>query len=121
MRRPKYSVHPVHRRVRQHLLTNNERTNMSDCKHQKLTAWHTEDGKPAGFWSCAICGHKFVPLNLAQEKDAQRYRKLQAQATKKTAYDVYGNGCLWSIGIHSEDSRLPFAAVVDALLAVGAA
>lgn len=54
-------------------------------------------------------------------KDAERYRKLQAQATKKTAYDVYGNGCLWSIGIHSEDSRLPFSAVVDALPAVGAA
>ena len=28
-------------------------------------------------WSCVDCGHKFVPVDLAQEKDAERYHKLR--------------------------------------------
>ena len=51
---------------------------MTDCKHPAITAWRFErDGNPAGMWSCADCGHKFVPLDIQQEDDAKRYRKLR--------------------------------------------
>jgi hypothetical protein len=52
---------------------------MTDCKHPAITAWRFEsDGEPAGMWSCAACGHKFVPLDIRQEDDANRYRFLRA-------------------------------------------
>jgi len=50
----------------------------------------------------------------ALREDAERWRLLKAKATKKTAHDIYGNGAFWSIGIHSEDQRLDFEAVIDA-------
>ena len=49
---------------------------MDDCKHPRVQTW-TFEGAPAGMWSCVECGHKFVPLDLAQEKDAERYRWLR--------------------------------------------
>ncbi len=53
---------------------------MADCLHRRLETWHfKQDGKPAGMWSCIECGHKFVPLDLAQEKNAARYLWLRAQ------------------------------------------
>ena len=51
----------------------------------------------------------------ALRKDAERYRKLLGKAQKKTAYDVYGDGCMWSLSFFCGDSNLPFDAAVDAL------
>jgi len=48
-----------------------------ECRHAHIRTWvGQDDGKPAGLWSCADCGHKFVPLYIAQETDAKRYRWL---------------------------------------------
>ena len=50
---------------------------MDECKHNDIRSWNFDDGKPAGIWSCVACGRKFVPLDLAQERDAKRYRLLR--------------------------------------------
>jgi hypothetical protein len=50
----------------------------------------------------------------ALEADSRRYRWLMARATKKTAYDRYGNGAHWSIGFFAEDSLLDFDAAIAA-------
>jgi hypothetical protein len=53
---------------------------MIECKHGRLTIFHAaDDGEPVGLWACAFCGHKFVPLDLALEKDAERYRYLKGR------------------------------------------
>ena len=60
------------------------------CTHRKVTTYVFVDGnEPSGLWACEDCGHKFVPLNISVEKDAERYRKLVAT----------GNYCPASIGI----------------------
>lgn len=42
---------------------------MTDCKHRQISAWtFADDGEAAGMWSCADCGRKFVPLDVAQEE-----------------------------------------------------
>lgn len=48
--------------------------------------------------------------------DAKRYRLLKAKAVKETAYDRYGNGCYWSIGLFSDESSKPFDDVIDDLI-----
>jgi len=56
--------------------------NEEGCKHLRIQTWighHT--GKVAGLWSCAECGHKFVPLDIAQETDAARWRWLVRHAS----------------------------------------
>lgn len=50
-------------------------------------------------------------------KDAERYRLLRSMAHKKTAYDRFGDGAYWNIGIHSDDSGQSFDEVVDAAIA----
>ena len=51
---------------------------MTECTHRKVTTYVFVDGnEPTGLWACADCGHKFVPLNIAAEKDAERYRWLK--------------------------------------------
>ncbi len=45
--------------------------------------------------------------------DAARYRWLRVRASQSVAYDRYGDGCHWSIGFFSEDSRKGFDAAVD--------
>lgn len=58
---------------------------MSDCKHAKLQTWHCgDDGIPAGMWSCVACGRKFVPVDIAQENDAERYRWLREHQARVT-------------------------------------
>ncbi len=53
---------------------------MTDCKHRQIRAWaFADDGEAAGMWFCAECRHRFVPLDIAQEDDAKRYRWLRAQ------------------------------------------
>ena len=48
---------------------------MTGCTHRKVTTYSFVDGnEPAGMWACADCGHKFVPLSIAMERDAERYR-----------------------------------------------
>jgi hypothetical protein len=48
------------------------------CTHRKVTTYVFVDGNaPAGLWACADCGHKFEPVNLIVEKDAERYRLIR--------------------------------------------
>ena len=47
---------------------------MSACKHPRVQTFTFTDGTPAPLWGCVDCAHKFVPVNLAMEKDAERYR-----------------------------------------------
>jgi hypothetical protein len=52
------------------------------CQHARIRTWVVQDdGKPAGLWACADCGHKFVPLDIAQETDAERWRGLLQHAS----------------------------------------
>jgi hypothetical protein len=53
-----------------------------DCQHPQITTWNHE-GEPAGLWSCAQCGLKFVPLDLEAEKDARRYSLFIASAPQE--------------------------------------
>lgn len=51
---------------------------MTGCTHRKVTTYVFVDGnEPAGMWACADCGHKFAPVNLSTERDAERYRAIQ--------------------------------------------
>lgn len=48
------------------------------CKHgQLLTFKDSKTQEPAGLWACAFCRARFAPLDLATEKDAERYRWLR--------------------------------------------
>jgi len=51
------------------------------------------------------------------ERDAKRYRHLEKSAHKRTAWDIYGEGCMWTIGVHSDNSALQFGSVIDAAIA----
>ena len=51
--------------------------------------------------------------SAALTRDAARYRWLRVRASQSVAYDRYGDGCHWSIGFFSEDSRKGFDAAVD--------
>jgi hypothetical protein len=50
------------------------------------------------------------------EANDRRYRWLYMKATQRTAYDVYGVGGMWQLGIHSEDNRLSFSEAIDAAM-----
>jgi len=52
---------------------------MSDnCKHRNVVTFlFADNGRPAGLWACEYCGHKFVPIDLAMEREAERYRALR--------------------------------------------
>lgn len=56
---------------------------------------------------------------LIAERDALRAKLalLKSMAVKHHAYDIHGNGAHWSIGIHTDDCRLEFDAVLAAALA----
>jgi hypothetical protein len=53
----------------------------------------------------------------AAKADAVRYRWLAGKATQKTAYDIYENGGLWSIGVHSDDRYKKLHEVIDTAIA----
>lgn len=58
------------------------------CKHDSLLTFKDAmTQEPVGLWACATCRAKFVPLDIAMEKDAKRYRWLRAQHT----YDGEGD------------------------------
>jgi hypothetical protein len=72
--------------------------------------------------------HKVALLNRAEAaesqlaaqrerdgRDAERYRRLAKHAFKNEAYDRYGPGAHWSIGLYAADSSMTFDAAVDAL------
>jgi hypothetical protein len=43
----------------------------------EIRAWfHPGDDAPV-MWSCTECKRKFVPMDLAMEKDAERYRLMR--------------------------------------------
>ena len=50
---------------------------LDQCGHPKIQAWKFEDGTSASMWSCVVCGRKFEPLDLQQERDAKWYRRLR--------------------------------------------
>ena len=53
-----------------------------ECRHAHIKTWvGQDDGKPAGLWACSECGHKFVPLDIAQDTDAERWRWLVKHAS----------------------------------------
>jgi len=54
---------------------------MEDCKHPRVQNFKFADGAAAPLWGCADCAHKFVPINLPMEQDAERYRWLRDKAT----------------------------------------
>jgi hypothetical protein len=60
----------------------------------------------------ALAGAADQP-SAALTRDAARYRWLRVRASQSVAYDRYGDGCHWSIGFFSEDSRKGFDAAVD--------
>lgn len=49
-------------------------------------------------------------------KDAERYRWLGARAKQNTAHDLYGNGGLWTISVHSDDHYKNLYEVIDAAI-----
>ena len=50
---------------------------MTNCKHPRVQTFRFTDGTPAPLWGCVDCAHKFVPINLAMETEAARYRWLR--------------------------------------------
>ena len=66
----------------------------------------------AGRTDAALAGAADQP-SAALTRDAARYRWLRVRASQSVAYDRYGDGCHWSIGFFSEDSRKGFDAAVD--------
>lgn len=52
----------------------------------------------------------------ALKRDVERYRELEKRAHKATAYDKYGNGAHWTIGLFSSDSRMTFSETIDAAM-----
>lgn len=60
--------------------------------------------------------HEAAAALEAAREDAERWREVERQATKKTAYDRYGNGAYWSVGLFSDDSRQTFGEAVDAAM-----
>jgi hypothetical protein len=75
---------------------------MSDCPHQQITTWVTQDGKASGLWSCAACKHKFVPLDLVMEKDAERYRWLRDHADVELEFDHMNDEAGCTLHFHCE-------------------
>jgi len=53
---------------------------MEDCKHPRVQNFKFADGLSAPLWGCADCSHKFVPINLPMEQDAERYRWLRSRS-----------------------------------------
>lgn len=59
------------------------------CEHARIGAYRIANtGKSAGMWACKDCKRKFVPLDLEQEKDAERYRKVRKMNARQFA-DVF--------------------------------
>ena len=56
---------------------------MSACPHRTVIAWTTEDGNPAGLWSCIDCRAKFVPLGPEMEAQKRALDAAVAQARRE--------------------------------------
>lgn len=56
---------------------------------------------------------------LVDEVEALRAKMafLESRAIKNDAYDIYGGGAHWYIGIHTNDGRLTFGGVLDEAIA----
>lgn len=51
-----------------------------------------------------------------EREEAAMYGWIEAQAFQKTAYDIFGNGGHWTVGVHSDDSNKSFAEAVRAAM-----
>lgn len=60
------------------------------------------------------------PAFAEMQANARRYEWLRSKATQKTAYDVFGDGGHWTVGVHSNDNRLTLDAAIDAAASGGA-
>ena len=68
---------------------------MSDCTHRQIRAWpFADDGSVAPLWSCADCGAKFAPVDIAQEDDARRYRWLRSEDETGRVAEFWKMACL---------------------------
>ena len=95
---------------------------ITGCTHRKVATFVFMAGnEPAGLWACADCGHKFVPLDIAVEKDAERYRKWRADYTA-AASEPRLEKCLTEMLLALADAWTPdeVDAAIDAALAGGA-
>ena len=86
---------------------------LDQCGHPKIQAWKFEDGTSASMWSCVVCGRKFEPLDLQQERDAKRYQWLRRK------FAIIGTDC----GAVFAAMNLPLATYVapDAAIELDAA
>jgi hypothetical protein len=80
-----------------------------------LRAWLVEiDGRANDLYEVQPATIARVAALRAAVADMERMTFLRANASQKTAYDVFGNGGGWSIGFYSRDNRLSFDAALDA-------
>jgi hypothetical protein len=90
-----------------------------ECPHDMgIQTWSYGDGTAAGVWSCTQCARKFVPLDLAMEKDAERYRWLRARPLDDDeiyiAVDSARHASRWALGGSDPDGC---DAAIDAAMA----
>lgn len=64
---------------------------MPGCTHRKVTTYvFVDSNEPSGLWACADCGHKFAPVDLTMEKDAERYRWHKARTPSILLANAWG-------------------------------
>ena len=54
-----------------------------------------------------------IALMRAPVGDADRFAFIASKARQDRAYDIFGNGGHWGIGLHSPDGNLSFREAVD--------
>ena len=47
------------------------------CPHEQIGTFRIQDTGEVVMWACLECRQKFVPLDVAMEHDAKRYRWLR--------------------------------------------
>jgi len=65
-----------------------DRELLEACKHPRVQSFRFADGAAAPLWGCADCSHKFVPINLPMEQDAERYRWLRDHPMWSVGYRI---------------------------------
>lgn len=49
------------------------------CPHEQVGTFRIQDTGEVVMWACVECRQKFVPLDVAMEHDAKRYRALKTR------------------------------------------
>lgn len=72
---------------------------------------------PGGVCKTPTCGRLLAARAQSDDaRDAARWRHVERIARKNTAYDRYGDGAHWSVGLFSNDSRQTFGEAIDAAM-----